>query len=430
LRGPVGWLADAIEEGRLPDEVLICSAAGTGKSYGILLLLHLLSLRMPDLRILICRKERTSLTESVLVTYEKEVLPLTGDQSIAQGSIRRVRQSYRYPNGTEWIVGGLDSPTKILSTSYDIVYLNEAIEFDETDIETLQSRIGRPDRSHGLNSLLMDTNPGGASHWLKARCDAGRCLLWEATHEDNPGLHDGTAWTADGVAYLSRLDRLTGTRRSRLRFGLWAAGEGAWFDGFGVEHVTDDAAFDPRFNVHLAVDSGVHTGAVWFQVRPVGGTDRGIVVFGDYYVYNVPAFKVAQDLLTLSAELCGGRIDKGSTDPAGSARTASGENAQSEYKLAGLILQDWYKPSIATGLGLIESFVAVDPPEIAVHPRCRHLIDAFANYKRAKRNGQWTDKAEDPQHPYEDVMDSLRGGLNDAFPDGRGDSHDGWGRGF
>lgn len=422
LRGPAGWLADAMEAGKLPPEVLLCSAAGTGKTWAILLLLHLLSLRQGGMRILLARKSRSSLTESVLVTYEQEVLPLTGHGFIADGIKRRVRQSYTYPNGTEWICGGLDDPQKILSTSYDIGYVNEAIELDEGDVETLQSRIGRPDRSHDLNSLIMDTNPGSSSHWLKARCEAGRCVLWNAIHEDNPGLHDGERWTEAGTKYLARLDRLTGTRKSRLRFGLWATGEGAWFDTFGAAHISPDAEYDPRYDVHLAVDSGVHTGAVWFQVKPVGGADRGVSVFGDYYAFDRPAFKVAQDILTRSRELCGGRVDIGCTDPAGEAATATGENAQSEYRRAGLDLNKWPKPSIASGLGLIESFVAVDPPELIVHPRCERLIEAFANYKRAKRGGQWIDRPEDPQHPYEDVMDSLRGGLNDAFPYGRDES--------
>jgi hypothetical protein len=74
---------------------------------------------------------------------------------------------------------------------------------------------------------------------------------------------------------------------------------------------------------------------------------------------------------------------------------------------------------VASGLALVESFVAVDPPKLLIHPRCRNLIDAFANYKRKRRGGQWIDDPEDPQHPYEDLIDSLRSGLLDKFPEGR-----------
>jgi hypothetical protein len=73
---------------------------------------------------------------------------------------------------------------------------------------------------------------------------------------------------------------------------------------------------------------------------------------------------------------------------------------------------------VIDGLSLIESFVAVDPPGLLVHPDCTRLIEAFANYKRAKRAGQFIDRPEDPQHPHEDLMDALRGGLAGQVPRG------------
>jgi hypothetical protein len=70
-------------------------------------------------------------------------------------------------------------------------------------------------------------------------------------------------------------------------------------------------------------------------------------------------------------------------------------------------------------LDLVDSFVSVDPPGLTVHPRCRATIDSFANYRRARRNGQWMPYPADPQHPYEEMIDSLRGGLRNAYPQGR-----------
>ena len=47
------------------------------------------------------------------------------------------------------------------------------------------------------------------------------------------------------------------------------------------------------------------------------------------------------------------------------------------------------------------------------------LGKALGNYRRKKLRGQWMDYPEDPQHPWEDLVDSLRGGLVQAFPEGR-----------
>jgi hypothetical protein len=422
LRGPILGLSREVAARRIEPENLFVGAAGTGKTWGILMNLHLLSLSREGMRILICRKTRESLTESVLPTYEQEVLALTGHRWIADGIKRRVRQSYTYPNGTEWIVGGLDKPSKIFSTSYDIVYVNEAIELTEEDWETLQSRIGRPDRSHSLNTLIGDTNPGDPSHWLKARCDSGRCRQRISRHRDNPELYRRGGWTEAGKAYLARLGRLTGTRRKRLFEGVWAAGEGQWFETFSDRHVSPAAEYDPGFPVHLAVDSGVHSAAVWFQVFDARSGPI-VHVFGDYYAFSRPATVVASEILARTAQLCGndGRVDRGVSDPAGRALTGVGPTVFGEYARSGLYLDPWpsYPGSVIDGLSLLESFVAVEPPSLYVHPRCTGLIDAFANYRRARRGGQWIDRPLDPQHPYEDMLDALRGGLQDKYPEGR-----------
>lgn len=413
-------LRRAIESGTLPGELLVCGPAGTGKTFAILVLLHLLAADFPDLRILFVRKTRASLSDSVLVTYEQEVLPLDGMEHIAFGQSRRHRSSYLYPNGSEIVLAGMDDPTRVGSTAWDLVYPNEATQLSEDDWETIGSRLNRPGRPSYLGFLIADTNPGDPSHWLKKRCDDGRTVLWDTAHEANPALHDGRDWTPAGRLYLDRLGRLRGTRRKRLKEGLWAAGEGQWFETFGDGHVSKAAEFDPAFQVHLAVDSGVHTGAVWFQVRP--GADGPVVTaFGDFYAFNEPAFAVAGAIREHGRSLRCPRFDRGVTDPAGNSATGVGPTVLGEYKRAGLDLDSWpsYPGSVNDGLRLVESFVAVEPPTLLVHPRCEHLVNAFANYKRKKRAGQFVDAPEDPQHPYEDVMDALRGGLMDRFPDGR-----------
>lgn len=423
LRGAVGRLCDVLEEGCPPRELLIVGAAGTGKTWGILMLLHLLSLRRSGLRVLICRKTREALSESVLVTYEQEILPLTGHRSISLGPKRRIRQAYNYPNGTEWIVGGLDRPSKILSTSYDIAFVNEAIELGEEDWETIQSRIGRPDRSHELNCLIGDTNPGPPSHWLKQRCEQGRTLEWVSRHRDNPAMWRAGSWTPGGESYIASLKLLTGTRRKRLLEGVWAAGESQWFNRFDDANISPEAGYNSGIPVQLSIDSGVFTGAVAFQVRhrPVGHL---VTVFADWLFEDVPAERVARALV----EALAGRHGTGlrvSTDPAGGARNPVGPSVIAEYERTGLGgrrgIERWPHASVADTLALVESLVesAEGSRDLLIHPDCRHLISAFQNYQRAKRAGQMMDYPEDPQHPAEDMIDALRGGLNLELPEGR-----------
>ena len=119
---------------------------------------------------------------------------------------------------------------------------------------------------------------------------------------------------------------------------------------------------------------------------------------------------------------CEGRLDVISTDPAGGARNPVGPTVIAEYERAGLRpLRRWPVGSVADGLALVESFV--DPADgrsrLTIHPRCAATIRAMQNYRRAKRGGQWQDYPEDPQHPHEDLVDALRGGLRVCFPEGR-----------
>ena len=371
---------------------------------------------------MVCRQTRASLTESVLATFEEDVLPAYGHQFLASGQRRSHRTDYIYPNGSRIVLAGLDKPDRVLSTAWDLVYVNEAIEAAEEAWDTLGSRQDRPGRDGRFGYLIGDTNPGDPAHWLKKRCDEGRTKLWQTTHAANPALFGTAGWTPAWERYKKRLDNLRGTRRKRLKDGIWAAGEGAWFDTFDPEkHVGEKAEFNPNFPVHLSVDTGVHTGAVLWQPCDVNG-EQSISVFADYYNYGAPALENARAILGMVQKFSRGRFDVGRHYPSGN--TQSGHGAQTiitEYQRAGLKLQPWpkYPGSQAAGLALLESFVATDPPQFAVHPRCTNLINALPNYKRKKRGGQFIDEPEDPQHPYEESIDALRSGLLDKFPEGR-----------
>lgn len=198
--------------------------------------------------------------------------------------------------------------------------------------------------------------------------------------------------------------------------------DGLWFPQFDpVANVSQDAEYDPALPVILAVDSGVFTGGVFLQVRHDGSRHR-VTVFADYLAEGLDVGRNARALLELARVRCNGRRDRIVTDPAGGARNPVGPTVIAEYERCGLRpLERWPLRPVADGLALVESFVrsADGTVGLTVHPRCKHLIAAFAAYRRAKRGGQWQDYPEDPNHPAEDLLDALRGGLVALFPDGR-----------
>lgn len=203
--------------------------------------------------------------------------------------------------------------------------------------------------------------------------------------------------------------------------------DGLWFPGFSRStHVRETAEYDPALPVHLAVDSGVFTGAVFFQVRKASGVASGdgdeVRVFADYLAEDRTAEQNARLILERSRAVCNGRLDVISTDPAGGSRNPVGPTVIAEYERVGLRpMRRWPIGSVADGLALVESFVqpAASAPRLFLHPRCEATIRAFEGYRRGRRGGQWLDFPEDPQHPYEDVLDALRGGLRMCYPQGR-----------
>lgn len=268
LYGAVGRLYDMILSGNCPDEVLVSGSAGTGKSMGITNLLVLLCEEYPGIRVLIGRKTRASMSQSILVTLENHAFP-KGHPAIASGGQRTHRTSYRFPNGSEIVVAGFDDPERIKSTEYDIVFVNEATELTVTDWEIATSRL-----RHGKLPLgqiaIADCNPDAPTHWLYKRCTDGRMKLMVSLHKDNPAMTE---------KYLTKLKNLTGVRRKRLYEGLWVSAEGAIWENFDLSvHVIKEL---PANGLRRDADGNVE----WRMV--VAGVDWGFTHPGSILIAGV-----------------------------------------------------------------------------------------------------------------------------------------------
>ncbi|MDX2513850.1 phage terminase large subunit [Streptomyces stelliscabiei] len=255
------------------NEVLLSGAAGTGKSVGALMKMHLACLSVPGVRALIARKTHASLTSSTLVTFRQKVAAeaLTAGLVSFYGGSAQEPASFRYSNGSVIVVGGLDRSTRLLSTEYDLVFVDEAIEATPEDLDTLVTRLRNGRLSY--QQLIMSTNPGPPTHHLKQRADAGRCTMLYSVHEDNPRLYADGEWTEYGQAYLARLDSLTGARYQRMRWGKWVAAEGLVYEGWDESvHVIDRFKISPEWTRWISIDLGFTnpTCIQWWAEDPDG----------------------------------------------------------------------------------------------------------------------------------------------------------------
>lgn len=230
-------------------EILLSGPANTGKSRACLEKINYLCESYPGLRCLMVRKTRRSLTQSGMVTYEHKVL--LPSQRVA---FNTTLQQYRYPNGSVLAVGGLDKPSKIMSSEWDMIYAQEATELTEADWEACSLRLRNGKGPY--HQLLADCNPDAPTHWIMQRSRSGSLLLVESRHEDNPTV------TAE---YLARLDQLTGVRYLRYRLGVWAAAEGmVYADSWQPRvHLIDRFAIPNEWPRYWVIDWGFTHPFVW-----------------------------------------------------------------------------------------------------------------------------------------------------------------------
>lgn len=244
--------------------------AGSGKTRIILERQHLICCKYPGARGLITRKWRSSMNETCLQVFNKEVLMDRDGNKYEDAPHFAVRdQKYVYDNGSEIIVAGLDDPTKVRSAQYDWAYVNEAIQIQESEWMEVSARLrnGRVP----YQQMVGDTNPGPPRHWILSREKTGRLIRMPSNHKDNPVYWDAKKkkWTKKGEAYVNGIlrDGLTGVTKSRLYDGEWVAAEGLVYPEWNADiHVIPKRTFPKDWPRYWVFDFGFRDPFVWIEL--------------------------------------------------------------------------------------------------------------------------------------------------------------------
>lgn len=293
----VGANADLFEAKE--PEVLLCGPAGTGKTIACFWRIHHDLSLYPGSRALYLRKTRASATDSGLVTYESQVLP--PGSPIADGAGRANRHAYQYPNGSELVVGGMDKPTRLYSTEWDLIYIQESTELTEAEWESLLRSLRH--FKMPTQQIIADANPDHPRHWLKLRCDSGKTRLITGMHLDNPVYVDtGTGeWTERGKEYLKKLEFLSGVRRERLLFGRWSAAEGCVYEDWNESvHLVDRFLVPREWRRIGSIDFGYTNPftAQWWCVDP----DNRLILYRELYGSKRRVSEWAEEIKRLSGD--------------------------------------------------------------------------------------------------------------------------------
>jgi PBSX family phage terminase large subunit len=275
---------------------MLSGAVAAGKSFLGCWKGFLLNLKYPGNRGLICRKEASSLKGSTIKTLLEKVIP----PSMIIGYNRQegvLTHKTGIPGINSSIVFcGLDKradqtyPTKIGSTEYGWIFVDEGTELQAGDWQMLMTRIrySIPTFKKEQNDIIPKqlftaTNPDGPHHFLYKfffeSKDKDREVIL-TTPYDNPYLPKD---------YIKSLEQsLTGITKERLLFGKWVQAEGIIYKSFDFnKHICDKSALLPIKDykaLYFGADSNfpLPRGAVLAGIRGDGTID----IIDEYYQEN------------------------------------------------------------------------------------------------------------------------------------------------
>lgn len=282
-------------------EILLHGPAGTGKSRACLEKIFAACVKYPGANMLMVRQTHTSLTSTGLQTWRKFVIPEAESVGAVRyyGGSQSAPPQYIFDNGSTVLMGGLDQPTKIMSSEYDMIFVQEATEASVTSWEMLLTRL-RGD-AMPYQQLIADCNPNAPTHWLRQRSLDGALRMMQSRHEDNPILFDADGHlTERGRVYISRLDALTGVRLKRLRHGLWVAAEGTIFEEqWSDEYVVDPFPIPDSWTRVWGVDFG-YTNPMVVQCWAIAPSGR-MILYRELYRTRRTVLDNCKDLMATVA---------------------------------------------------------------------------------------------------------------------------------
>jgi len=316
-----------------------------------------------------------------------------------------------WPNGARAVCLSGEEPERARGLNVDTLWADELACWQRAqstwDLALLALRAGANPQA------LITTTPRRLTVLRRILTEATTVKTTDTTYANQAQL------PPEFLAQIVGLYENTRLGRQEIYAELLETTDGVWFGNFDpARHVSVEAEYHRDYFVRCAIDAGTsrHTAAVFFQVGYPPGSDRPrVTVFADYHAHDVVSEQNARAIKALADGLpCRGRIDQVRLDPAAAAQSSLGPAAFGEYErvFGSRIVARWPHHLVLDGLDTIE--LLLDKGNLLIHPRCARLTDAFRNYCKKRKAGQWVDFPADG-HPEEDMIDALRGGIRDAL---------------
>jgi len=213
--------------------------AGSSKSHSVatLLVQRAIEGSSRGTNTLMLRKTLPAVEHSIQKLLEEEVFSAFGIENTVKKRSKNQRPSYRVGNSLIQL-SSLDDPSKIQSTEWDNIWMEEATEFRYDDFQILDLRLGRTKKNtDAAQQIFLSFNPIDEYHWIKEQLIDKRSNITEihSSYMDNPFLSD---------SYVQKLEDLVSQDINYYRIfalGEWGKLEGVIYSNWcTVEDIPKD----------------------------------------------------------------------------------------------------------------------------------------------------------------------------------------------
>lgn len=201
----------------------------SSKSYSIAQCVITYACQYPGLKIGICRKIAATMPATVIRPFFKI---MDGFGVYNRDSFHKQERFYTFDfddgkgDKSEILFFGLDDESKIKSTEFNLIWMEEATDFTPDDFTMLQTRLSA-DRPKGWkrNQIILSLNPSDARGWIKTWLlpQSGVCVI-NSTYKDNPFL------TKEYIRTLLAMKDTNPRKYEMLVLGKWGVSEGRIFE--------------------------------------------------------------------------------------------------------------------------------------------------------------------------------------------------------
>jgi hypothetical protein len=244
-------------------------------------------------------------------------------------------------------------------------------------------------------------------HWIVQRKRAGLLTMLNSFHTDNPELYDDDGnITEAGKQRIGVLDRLTGTTKLRLRYGIWAQPEGAIYSVFDEnKHKVKAFPIPHQWVRVVGIDpTGAYIAAVWVAFD---STNTKLVVHREYYEpFGLPTSHHCKNILALSGYDAMGYSQSTQSEPilAFVGGGPSERQQRLDFTSNHVPMQEPGIVDVWSGIDAIIDLLNDD--SLVIMDNCVNLLSEIGSYRRKMVDGRVSDQIESKTDFH--LCDSLR----------------------